>query len=38
VPKPAGEGTITFPDNTIGEWFPREKYIINLVGQHNIIV
>jgi hypothetical protein len=34
VPKPAGEGTITFPDNTIGEWFPREKYIINLV--HNM--
>jgi hypothetical protein len=34
VPKPVGEGTITFPDNTIGERFPREKYIINLV--HNM--
>jgi hypothetical protein len=24
-------GHYTFPDNTIGERFPREKYIINLV-------
>ena len=34
VPEPVGEGTHTFPDNTIGERFPREKYIINLV--HNM--
>jgi hypothetical protein len=34
VSKPVGEGTIPYPDNTIGERFPREKYIINLV--HNM--
>ena len=34
VPKPVGEGIIPYPDNTIGERFPREKYIINLV--HNM--
>ena len=34
VPKPVGEVTIPSQTTAIGERFPREKYIINLV--HNM--